>query len=147
VGKVLADALRAEARTAVLGLLRNSVAADPAALSPPDTADSVERLRGLCEQATPRLLACGGARRTVLVVPRTDEAAALQGLTWEGWPAPPSTAADPNADAALCQEVADVPLRRAAASLVSERPDSIKLAARLRTRIDVRWISMGLSGK
>ncbi len=46
---------------------------------------------------------------------------------------------DTDVNLVLCCEMQDLPLSRAAATLVAARPECARIAARLHTRIDVAW--------
>jgi len=100
-------------------------------------------MRTLSEGA-PRLLACGGSKRTLLVGPQGH-------TTPDSWHKPledaigsPATVIqDSDAGITICWEVQDVPLCNVAAYLAQGRSDYLKVASRVHTRIDVDWPPLG----
>ena len=127
------------ARAIVLGPQAGDVAGDSRAQRRAVRPDPLFSLRrGGVEAATPRLSACGGGRRLLLVVPdgfSTDEFRRQLGET----AAKTTVMTDADTDVRLCCETEQVELKRVAAVLLDNRYQAVELASRLHTRIDVAW--------
>ena len=94
--------------------------------------------------ATPEAISLGGARRLLFVGPRSNEEKLTnwtQRLAEESEQEPNAIVGNDHA-VAICCETDSTPLRNVVAGLVGPRPDYIKLAERLHTRIDVEWPDM-----
>lgn len=90
-------------------------------------------------QATPRILACGGAKRLLLIAPDQPLADRIQEQIWQETTDKPTVLVDPQAPVLACYEVEDVPVNDILRLLVGSRADYLELAARLHTRSDVDW--------
>ncbi|MEX2173095.1 MAG: tubulin-like doman-containing protein [Pirellulaceae bacterium] len=138
--EVLVAQLHTAARQAVLGRLATIDIAGSALAG-----QSEEHPLGRClAGAQPRLLACGGNRRLLCVVP----AEAAQSLTPEVLATQigpgefgqlPTVVPDASGDVVLLFEMGEMSIKHAAAALIDHRRDLAELAARLHTRSDVTW--------
>jgi hypothetical protein len=110
----------------------------------PSQDDSPSRLKECLDAAEPALLAeCGGARRLLVFLPRGSDEKDLQAALHNDFPVAPMMAADDDGDVVFVVEAQEVSLSRAAAALVRQRPDLPEVAARVRTRRDVDWMTFG----
>lgn len=134
----LGDALRAEARRAVVESLEQFDAAGRL-LEGAAGADKLDaHLSAWLEAARPRLLSCGGSRRTWLVARGGSTAQALADrLTALG--APVAQVPDRGGQLALVCEGQDIPVVNAALTLVDGRAEIAAIAQRLHTRVDMDW--------
>ena len=106
---------------------------------PPSLADK-------CSSAAPELIACGGARRTLVLAPAEMNRERLVQANG-GIPAESLTFVEhARSEIVVCQEIAEVPLNRIVKHLVGSRRDYPELADRLHTRIDIDWPSLCLVG-
>jgi len=99
-----------------------------------------------CRRATPELIACGGARRTLVLGPAEMSRERLIQANCEIPSESLAFLAHPRNEIVVCQELADVPLERVLKHLVGSRRDYADLADRLHTRIDIDWSPLCLSG-
>ena len=141
----LSESLRRAARKAILDALAVVDVVEPLLGSRGSSRES-RRLRDCVTTATPRLPACGGGKRILLVLPEGSDAAAIQSDLEENLNETSSVAFDRDGDIVLCHEVERISLARAAAALADNRPDYADAASRLHTRADVRWTSLGKRG-
>jgi hypothetical protein len=139
IRRLLARVLRLAARATILrtvesvalrGMRVSGGEESPAAIFSP--------VAGL-KSAKPRLSQCGGARRLLLLVPADFPSQQL--LRQLGGEAGEAPTVIPDADnrVLFCYEGEQLPLRRVAAALLDRRFQHVEIAARLHTRIDVRW--------
>jgi len=142
----LLRSLRFEARTAVLNRLSHMGVAKE--ILDPGTGEGEERfavLRTSLAAATPKLLACGGAKRLLLAT--SDEAAApLKEILHSEMHEQASLTPGSAGDVVLCYEVEQVSLEVAAVTLVEENSEYAQIAARLHTRVDVAWRPLAQPG-
>ena len=99
-----------------------------------------------CRGAVPELLACGGARRTLVLFPAEMS---HDRLVESNDPIPRESLnllEHSSKQIVVCQELADVPLSRVLKELVGSRRDYPELADRLHTRVDVDWPPLCLAG-
>ncbi len=138
----LSASLREASRKAIIDALTVVDVADPL-LGSEDSSRESERLRDCITEATPSLLACGGARRLLLVLPESLDPAAIQADIQENLGEASSVAFDRDGDIVICHEAQDLSLAQVAAALADDRLDYADAASRLHTRADVRWTSLG----
>jgi len=141
----LRDSLRRAARKTILDALAVVDVVQPLLGSQGPSRQS-RRLRDCVATATPRLLACGGGKRILLVLPEGSDPAAIQSNLEKHFDETSSVAFDRDGDIVLCHEAEKIPLARAAAALADNRPDYAQAASRLHTRVDIRWTSLGRNG-
>jgi hypothetical protein len=134
---VLVKSLRAAARH-VLAEQADSKEAPPPELSGSADCCAADSLPARLEESTPRLLACGGAKRVLALVPRD---AHLETLKRKLEPSLGAISVQPQEEdeLVLCCEAERIPLDNVAASLIAGRQEYVDLAARLHTRVDVDW--------
>jgi serine/threonine protein kinase len=99
-------------------------------------------LKRCLEQAQPKLLACGGGRRLLMLAPESPTSQTLPGIVEQTCQQRPTLQADVDCDLVACSEVENVPLDGIAALLVDDAPQCAELARRLHTRVDVEWCDM-----
>jgi eukaryotic-like serine/threonine-protein kinase len=87
----------------------------------------------------PRLLACGGARRLLLVAPDGSVTPQTQERLAARFGCTPTIVTRPSGEIVLCCEGEHIDADRVAALLVGQRRDCARMAMRLHTRIDVPW--------
>jgi eukaryotic-like serine/threonine-protein kinase len=99
------------------------------------TASLAER----CSGANPQLIACGGARQTLVLGPSTMNRDQLLEAN-QGIPADSVTLVEHGRnEIVICQEISEVPVNRMMKDLIGARTDYSDLADRLHTRIDIEW--------
>jgi len=139
---ILPGRLRSAARSAILAALKEldlpkiffQGVAESGAMDP--------ALRGWLAKALPRLPACGGARRLLLVCPEGSDQQQLGQVVRQLTHQQPSLVFDSDVNLVLCCEAQDMSLTRAASALLGDRADCARIAPRLHTRIDVAWSPM-----
>ncbi|MBM4002160.1 MAG: hypothetical protein FJ295_02570 [Planctomycetes bacterium] len=96
-------------------------------------------LQRLLEKALPRLAACGGARRLMVIAPpdlsTTELSVQLSKLTNDQL----TIVQDSIAELVICYELEQIPVDNVLAKLIGTREDILEVARRLHTRIDVPW--------
>ena len=141
----LCDSLRRAARKTILDAMSVVDVVEPLLGSRGSSRQS-RRLRECVTTATPRLSACGGGKRILMVLPDGCDAAAIQSNLEKNFDQTSSVVFDRDGDIVLCQEVERIPLALAAAALSENRPDCAEAASRLHTRTDIRWTSLSKRG-
>ena len=106
--------------------------------SDPDEAS--ERVREQVDRSVPALLACGGATRLLVVLPRGEHASTMQQLIENAVDETPTTVLDDDRDIVFCHEAEQIGLVDVANKLIEYRPYCADIAARIHTRTDVDWI-------
>ena len=142
LNRPLCDLLRRAARKAILDALSVVDVLEPLLGSRNSPSES-GRLRECATTATPRLPACGGGKRVLLVLPEGSDPAAIQSSLKTDFDETSSVVFDHDGEMVLCHEVESISLTRAAAALADNRPDYADAASRLHTRADVCWTSLG----
>lgn len=89
--------------------------------------------------ATPKLLACGGAKRLLLIAPEETLAERIQAQIWQETTDKPTLIIDPQVGVLACYEAEDLSIDEVLRTVVGNRVDFFELAARLHTRSDVEW--------
>ena len=140
-GNMLASLLRRMARSLVLAIVKKTALRELDAACHGQPRQAFFSLKDALEGALPRLAHCGGARRLLLSAPPAlPEKLLVAQLRDPGQTGPlPTVVADMDNDVCLCYEVEQLPLRQVAAALLDERFHHVEAAARLHTRIDIRW--------
>jgi hypothetical protein len=137
-------ALRDAARRVILAALQHIDVAAPL-LPSRDGSRTTQPLRKGLETAAPRLLDCGGSKRLLLVLPEASDPAPVQQVLENDFQETSSVVFDSDGDMVLCCEVEQLPLVVVAAKIVDSRADYVQAAARLHTRVDVKWTPLGYS--
>lgn len=106
----------------------------------------VPSLAEKCRAAAPELIACGGARRTLLLAPPDVTRECLVQANVEIPESSLSFLQHARSEIVVCQEVAEVPLSRVVKQLVGPRREYAELADRLHTRVDIDWPPFCLVG-
>jgi eukaryotic-like serine/threonine-protein kinase len=92
-----------------------------------------------CGGASPQLIACGGARQTLVIGPSTMNLDRLLEAN-QSIPADSVTVVEHgHNEIVVCQEISEVPVNRIMKHLIGTRKDYVELADRLHTRIDIEW--------
>jgi hypothetical protein len=149
-GSEAAEELPGLLRRRARGALRQALGETnlAAELMPLPDAPQQPLLRALLESTQPKLLASGGAQRLLLLAPRgTPEsdarAAALRAAVEKECQQTATLVPSCDGDLVVCYEAESLPLAQVAAELIDHRPDYAEVAARLHTRVDVAWTSLG----
>ena len=114
--------------------------------------DDTERLKARtpsladkCCGAIPQLIACGGARQTLVLGPPAMNRDRLLEANRE-IPADSVTFVEhPRNEVVICQEISELPINRVMKQLIGLRKDYPELADRLHTRIDIEWHPVSLA--
>lgn len=106
--------------------------------------DSESPLHKCLIDAQPRLQACGGQRRLLIVLPQQvaehyDPAKLAEKLGPDVFRQLPTIVPDASSDMVLLYELGEISLPHVAAQLCDFRPDLVDAAGRLHTRCDVTW--------
>ncbi len=99
-------------------------------------------LKRCIEKSQPKLLACGGGRRLLMLAPESPTSSTLPDVVEQTCQQRPLVQADVDCDLLACCEVENVPLDSVAARLVADAPQCMELARRLHTRVDVEWCDL-----
>ncbi|HUY32749.1 MAG TPA: tubulin-like doman-containing protein [Pirellulales bacterium] len=137
VRRVLPHILRRAARGAVVQALKNATLDEMGGGRPP--CESIFSPAADLKAAAPRLGACGGARRLLLVAPEGRSLEPLARQIGEEAGQAPTVIMDAESDALLCFEAEDLPVTRMAAAVLDGRFQIVDVASRLHARIDVAW--------
>jgi hypothetical protein len=105
----------------------------------PDAANASLTLKKCIENATPKILHCGGAHRLMVSMPASQLSPRLAELAGQGCPQKPSLVYDSTGDIVVCREVDQISLANIAAALAHDDPHCVEVAQRLHTRVDVQW--------
>jgi hypothetical protein len=132
-------ALRQAARSVVFHTLREIDLPGMLALAPGSDQPIGPAARAWLDAAAPRLPACGGGRRMLLVVPAGGPADRLAETVERGAGLRPTVVCDAGPDLALCCEIGEISVSRAIDALLGDRRQCAEIAARLHTRIDISW--------
>ena len=138
----LLDLLKAEAGAAVRRAIDEIHLADGVLQVCAASADADLPVQSWIKTATPDLLACGGARRLLLVAKKGTASESLQALIEQETQQGCSTACDSDCDVVLCCEAEQIGYEAAATHLIGNRIRYAEIGARLHTRIDVAWTSL-----
>ena len=137
-------ALREAARRVILDTLKHIDVAAPL-LPTRDGSRDTQQLEASLEAAAPRLHDCGGSKRLLLVLPEASDPAPVRQVLENDFQETASVVFDSDGDMVLCCEVEQLPLVAAAVRITDNRADYIQAAARLHTRVDVKWTPLGYS--
>jgi eukaryotic-like serine/threonine-protein kinase len=137
--RVLGRHLRRAAHATILKALKRINREEIAATGDGGAHERIVSLATGLERAAPALSNCGGTRRRLLIGP--DElCSATSAERHDSAAAEPLTVvADSEGDVLVCCEIAGLPLRRVATTLLDGRFHNVEVASRLHTRIDVNW--------
>jgi serine/threonine protein kinase len=131
--------MRAATRTAVLHALKQINLTNFFSAPGPAADGKGVGLNTCLDMATPRLLACGAAKRLLLVIPENANRTNVEQAVQQQLHQPPTVVVDSDGDIVLCQEAEQLSPRAVAAYLADQREQVPQLAARLHTRVDVTW--------
>jgi hypothetical protein len=114
--------------------------------------DDTERLKARapslaekCRGASPQLVACGGARQTLVLAPPAINRDRLLEAN-QDMPADAVTFVEhAGNEIVVCQEISELPINRVMKQLIGSRKDYPDLADRLHTRIDIEWDPVSLA--
>jgi len=131
--------MRGVARVTVVGILKQLDASDILFHDGEAPRTEVEKLAECLDAARPRLLACGGAKRLLVVLPKGSSQARPIEILHHEMNETPSVVENCEGDFILCYEAEQVSLTQAAVSFIDGRSDLAEAALRLHTRNDVNW--------
>jgi hypothetical protein len=135
----VAPQLRAEARRAVLDALKEINIAEVFLEPQTDPVKVKQRIRNATGAATPRLLACGGAKRLLLLLQGGTNTEPLHELIRQEMNETSSVVFGADGHVVLCYEVERIPPGNVAGHLADNRHEYAGIASRLHTRVDVPW--------
>ena len=115
---LLRNAARAELRRAVAKVDAGKLFLDAF----PDSQEASERVKEHIEGSVPSLLACGGATRLLVVLPKGESASTMQELISTAVDDTPTTVIDAGRDIVFCYEAEQIPLVDVANKLIEYRP-------------------------
>jgi len=104
-----------------------------------DSQDSGLKLRESLAAATPRLLACGGAKRLMTVLPYGCNPQTLQEMLDREFGESATFVMDGAEEAMFCYEAEQLAVNHVAAALLDDRRDLAEVASRVHTRSDIDW--------
>ena len=133
--------MRGVARVTVVNIMKQLDVAD--VLFHDDSLQAeVATLAECLAAAKPRLLACGGAKRLLLMLPKGSTQVRPIEILHQEMHEIPSVVENCDGDFILCYEVEQISLTQAAVTLIDERRDLAEAASRLHTRTDVSWSNL-----
>jgi hypothetical protein len=135
--------MRRAARTSVFHTVRDINIHRIFSLAEDDTEAGREGLAACRDAGSPRLLAHGGAKRLLLVLPDNANREGVRQAVERQLGQSPTVVVDADGDVVLCCEAEQLPLKAVAAHLIHHRPSLASIAQRLHTRIDVAWTPLG----
>jgi hypothetical protein len=139
--RLLASTLRNIARQHLMKELATFDLAEFLAVSPTSPA-APDPLHAWLEAGKPRFQDCGGARRTLVLIPNGSSALQLADTLEASLALQPTRVFEACREITVCFEVEQLSLPQVAAGLVADRPDLARMAMRVRSRLDVPWVSL-----
>lgn len=139
--RLLPGQLRAAARWEVAEALKE-VDVARLVLGPLAENGARDRLGQFIEAAWPRLLACGGAKRLLLLMPPSSTANQVPRIIAEHRQESANVLFASGGDLVACYEAEQIPLVAVAASLVRDDLQYLEASRRLHTRTDIEWCSL-----
>jgi hypothetical protein len=130
VRRTLVEALQ---RVDVAGLLFDDIGAGD---------QEADVLKECVQAARPKLMACGGAKRLLVLLPEGSRCVRPLEVLHQEFNETPSAATNGSGDFVVCYEVEQMSLTQAAVTLIDGRRDFAEFAARLHTRTDVDWANL-----
>jgi hypothetical protein len=103
------------------------------------------RLADSLEHDAPPLAKCGGVLRLLLSTPAGAPSDSIEALLAENTETPITKVPGESGRLAICHEVGHIPLPSIAMRIINNRRDYAEIAARLHTRVDVKWPSLFFS--
>jgi hypothetical protein len=107
-----------------------------------DAASATNELRSGLAAATPALLAFGGRRRVLAVLPRDGDCVSMNPLLSRTIGAEVTAVPGSDMNVTLCVEADGLSLTHIAAEFIENRRDRIAFAARVHSRNDIAWIPL-----
>jgi hypothetical protein len=89
--------------------------------------------------ATPSLLAQGGSRRVLVLLPKTSASEAAAKQLAEQLPVQPNMMAGLDNNLTICVEASELRISEVAVELVQRRRDRVEFAGRVQSRNDISW--------
>lgn len=139
----LPNALRNVVRRAIRAVQNRGDAVERLVGSSPDDGMTALKLKEALTAATPGLLACGGAKRLLAVLPYGCNAQPLQETLEAEFGETPAVVMDGTEDATFCCEAEQLPVDFVAAQVLDDRRDLAEVASRVHTRSDIEWSPWG----
>ncbi len=134
--------MRGVARVTVVSIMKQLDVADVLFQDEDAQQNEVATMAECLAAAKPRILACGGAKRLLLMLPKGSTQVRPIEILHQEMHEIPSVVENCDGDFILCYEVEQISLTQAAVSLIEERRDLAEAASRLQTRTDVSWSSL-----
>ncbi len=138
----LAALMRGVTRSTVVNVMKQLDVADMLFHEEDAQQGEVATLVECMSAAKPRLLACGGAKRLLLLLPKGSTQVRPIEILHQELHVIPSVVENCDGDFILCHEVEQISLTQAAVTLIDGRRDLAEAASRLRTRTDVTWSNL-----
>jgi serine/threonine protein kinase len=134
--------MRGIARSTVVGIMKQLDASDMLFQNEEAPQGEVDTLSKCLTAARPRLLACGGAKRLLVMLPKGSSQVRPIEVLHEEMNETPSVVENCDGDFILCYEAEQISLTQAAVTLIEGRRDLAEAASRLHTRNDVNWSNL-----
>lgn len=131
--------MREVGRTIVVGLIRQLDASDVLFPGAEETQNAADTISAALKAATPPLLACGGAKRLLVMLPNGPSRDRPIELLRQDMQQEPTIVQNREGDFILCYEVEQISLTQAAVTIIDRRQDLAEAASRLHTRNDIEW--------
>jgi len=138
----LPDTMRGVARTTVVGIMKQLDVSDVLFPHEDESQSEVDTLSECLAAARPRLLACGGAKRLLVMLPQGSTQVRPLEILHDEMNETPSVVENCDGDFILCYEVEQISLTQAAVGIIEGRRDFAEAASRLHTRNDVAWSNL-----
>lgn len=135
----LPDTMRDIARPIIVGVVKNLDVSNILFHEDNDSRHAVETLSEGLDAATPRLLACGGARRLLVISPGGASRTRPVEILRREMHVAPSVVENSDGDFILCCEAEGISLTQAAVGIIDGRAEFAEAAARVHARNDVHW--------
>ncbi len=138
----LAASIRGVARTTVVGMMKQMDVSDVLFHNDDSPESEVDTLRECLTAAKPRLMACGGAKRLLVMLPKGSSQVRPIEIVHGELKETPSVVENCDGDFILCYESEQVSLTQAAVTIIDGRRDFAEAASRLHTRNNVGWSNL-----
>lgn len=138
LSRLLPTALRHVARRRLQDAIRR--AGGLAQVFPLGTPDQAREFLGKSlPDSTPGLTCCGGASRLLVLMPDSAGQQVMAAAVATATGVPPTAEVSAEGDVLLCQEIQQIGSEKVIAWLADSHPESIDVATRLHSRIDISW--------
>ena len=134
--------MRGIARTSIIGVMKQLDVSDILFHDDDDAQSEVDTLAECVQNARPRLIACGGAKRLLVMLPKGSSQVRPIEILHQQLGETPSVVGNCDGDFILCYEAEQISLTQAAVTIIDGRRDLADAASRLHTRNDIEWSSL-----